>query len=198
MADQTTSLAALIGSRICHDLISPIGAINNGLELLSMSGDVHGPEIELIGESVGNASARIRFFRVAFGAAGDQMMSPAEVRSILQDLYGKSRLNIAWSIETPVERHSVRMAFLAILCTETAFPYGGQISVRSLGRRWELSGKADRGNVDPDLWALLERDAPRQDLPAAHVQFALLSKVSAESSRPITLQSSATSLNIQY
>ena len=72
MGQNKLNIAALIGSRICHDLISPIGAINNGLELLEMTGTSSGPEMELISESVGNASARIRFFRIAYGAASDQ------------------------------------------------------------------------------------------------------------------------------
>ena len=89
-------LPALIGSRICHDLISPIGAINNGLELLEMAGTgaAPGPELALIGQSVESASARIRFFRIAFGAAGDQTMGQNEVTSILRDLYTASRVEI--------------------------------------------------------------------------------------------------------
>lgn len=64
MVQINLDLPALIGSRICHDLISPIGAINNGLELLNMAGTgaAPGPELELIGQSVESASARIRFF----------------------------------------------------------------------------------------------------------------------------------------
>ena len=69
MSDRT-DLNALLGSRICHDLISPIGAIGNGVELLIMDGATKGPEIALIAESVANASARIRFFRIGFGASG--------------------------------------------------------------------------------------------------------------------------------
>ena len=57
MSDKT-DLAALLGSRICHDLISPIGAIGNGLELLMMDPGTHGPEMSLISESVGHANAR--------------------------------------------------------------------------------------------------------------------------------------------
>lgn len=59
---QDLNYAALIGSRICHDLISPIGAINNGLELIEMSAPSLGPEMALISDSVTSASARIRFF----------------------------------------------------------------------------------------------------------------------------------------
>lgn len=55
-------LAELVGSRICHDLISPIGAIANGLELLTMSGTSSGAEMDLIADSAGDAGARIGFF----------------------------------------------------------------------------------------------------------------------------------------
>ena len=60
MQQRNLNLSALIGSRICHDLISPIGAINNGLELLGMTTRQAGPEMALISESVENAAARIR------------------------------------------------------------------------------------------------------------------------------------------
>ena len=68
MGQSNINLAALIGSRICHDLISPIGAINNGLELLGMSGGNSSPEMDLIQESVGNASARIRATQATLGS----------------------------------------------------------------------------------------------------------------------------------
>ncbi|HMS96693.1 MAG TPA: histidine phosphotransferase, partial [Tabrizicola sp.] len=65
MTDQP-DLAALIASRICHDLISPLGAIGNGVELLAM--ERAGPELDLLSESVAHANARIRLFRISFGA----------------------------------------------------------------------------------------------------------------------------------
>lgn len=77
-------LTALLGSRICHDLISPIGAIGNGLELLMMDGSSTSPEMVLISESVAHADARIRFFRVAYGMAqADHRIGKAEVQSVL-------------------------------------------------------------------------------------------------------------------
>ena len=91
MPESEIEFAALIGSRICHDLISPIGAVNNGLELLSMTGVSPSPELALIGDSVDSASARIRFFRVAFGAAENQMIGPTEINAILRDYYRGSR-----------------------------------------------------------------------------------------------------------
>ena len=198
MSQVNTSLAALIGSRICHDLISPIGAINNGLELLSMSGDPSGPEIGLIGESVDNASARIRFFRIAFGAAGDQMVGPAEVHSILRDLYDAGRLSVEWGLTDPVQRKDVRLAFLAILCAETAMPYGGKIDITANPSGWHLKGTADRINVDPELWALLSGTGPDTGLQPAHVQFALLPLIAEDTGRRVTCQSDVSTLTIEF
>ncbi len=198
MHDTSTQLAALIGSRICHDLISPIGAINNGLELLSMSGDTAGPEIGLIGESVGNASARIRFFRIAFGSAGDQMVGVSEVSSILRDLYATSRLDISWDVTVAVQRTEVRMAFLALLCAETALPYGGQVFIQRDGDAWEMDCKADRINVDPDLWRVLSEGSIHPDLPPSVVQFALLPRVVGDAGRSVKVETAETRLTVKF
>ena len=66
-------LAALLCSRVCHDIISPVGAINNGLELLD-EGGADEDAMKLIRQSARNASARLQFARIAFGAAGSAGM----------------------------------------------------------------------------------------------------------------------------
>jgi histidine phosphotransferase ChpT len=198
MGAGNTNLAALIGSRICHDLISPIGAINNGLELLSLSGGAPGPELDLIGESVGSASARIRFFRIAFGAAGDQMVGRAEVVSILRDLYGGGRTRVEWLPEEPQPRAAVRLAFLAVLCVESALPYGGQITVREDGGSWEVPGRADKLLVDEALWALLGGAEPAVPVQPAQVQFALLPAVAGDDGRAVGYESGETAVVVRF
>ena len=181
------NLAALIGSRICHDLISPIGAINNGLELLTMAGETSGPEIDLIGESVGNAAARIRFFRIAFGAAGMQTVGRTEVTSILRDLYGQSRLKVSWTPEAAQSRAAVRLAFLGLLCLESAMPYGGMIEVNENDGAWALTGKADKLNVSEALWAGLSDPGNAKSVQPAHVQFALMPAIARDEGREISV-----------
>tara|TARA_R110002094_G_scaffold104663_1_gene103952 strand:+ start:92 stop:694 length:603 start_codon:yes stop_codon:yes gene_type:complete len=199
MGKDNNTLATLIGSRICHDLISPIGAINNGLELLSMADNPpDGPEMELIGTSVGNASARIRFFRIAFGAAGHQMVGRGEIVSILRDLYEGGRLTLDWIPEEPQPRAVVRLAFLAILCLETAMPYGGRAEVSEAKGKWRLQGTADKLNVDPALWGLLASGSAGATLQPAHVQFALLPTVAADDGRRIRSTSDDTTITIQF
>ena len=198
MGEMNTNLAALIGSRICHDLISPIGAINNGLELLSMSGNPAGAEIGLIGESVDNASARIRFFRIAFGAAGDQLIGPAEISSILRDLYDGGRLDVDWAEVEAAPRRDVRLCFLAILCLESAMPYGGRVTIARKGEGWQLSGEADRINVDADLWNLLSGAGRPANLQPSHVQFALLPLIAADSGRKVYCRSDDTTVTLEF
>lgn len=198
MGHSNINLAALIGSRICHDLISPIGAINNGLELLGMAGGTPGPEIDLIQESVGNASARIRFFRIAFGAAGEQMMGRAEVMSILDDLMDGGRLNVAWGPLDPQPRREVRMAFLALLCLENAMPYGGRVEVSQEDKVWMLHGQADKLNVDEALWSILSTQEAPESLRPAQVQFALLPLVADDDGRRVNTDITETQVKLRF
>ncbi|MBO9430285.1 histidine phosphotransferase family protein [Sulfitobacter sp. R18_1] len=200
MGQLNIDLPTLIGSRICHDLISPIGAINNGLELLQMAGTgaAPGPELALIGQSVESASARIRFFRIAFGAAGDQTMGQNEVTSILRDLYAASRVEVDWQVTSPQSRNCVRMAFLALLCIETALHHGGRITIVEEAGHWSLQAEADKIAIDPELWALLTQPGPDRPLQPAQVQFALLPMLAEAQGKEITLDNSDTALTLSY
>ncbi|MEO0391403.1 MAG: histidine phosphotransferase family protein [Pseudomonadota bacterium] len=197
MGYSKVDLAALIGSRICHDLISPIGAINNGLELLGMTSDASGAELELISESVENASARIRFFRVAYGAAGMQEMGRAEISAILEDYTSGGRLSVAWGPLDAQTRQEVQLAFLTLQCLETAMPYGGVIKVTKDGPRWHLHGAAPKLNVDDAMWQMAQ-GGTEVELSPAQVQFALLPALMADAGRSLTMQGTQTDIALQF
>jgi histidine phosphotransferase ChpT len=192
------NLAALIGSRICHDLISPIGAINNGLELLGLTGGIEGPEMDLISDSVEQAEARIRFFRIAYGAAGEQMMGPAEVVAILDDIGRGRRLVAEWLPEQPQPRAEIRLAFLALQCFETALPYGGSVKISVQDSTWTIVGTAEKLKFDTDLWQGLSRPDTKAEITPALVQFALLPVVSEELNRKIKVICSETQVTLQF
>lgn len=175
MTPDAPELADLIGSRICHDLISPLGAIGNGVELLTMSGVATGPELALISESVTNANARIRFFRIAFGAASaDQRVARAEIRSILEDVTRGGRLVIDWQAAGDPPRPEAKAAFLALQCLETALPHGGRLEVGRADGAWRLVATAGNLKLDEALWARLGAPATTADIASAHLHFALL------------------------
>ncbi len=186
MTPNSQTIAALLGSRICHDLISPLGAISNGVELLQMAGGSLGPEVALISESVENANARIRFFRVAYGAAHDgQTIAAAEIRNVLADLGSGSRLQVDWQIDGDAPRQRAKQAFLAIQCLETAMPWGGNVTIAANGPTWRVTGRSDRMKIDPDLWQALTAPDDTHDIGAAEVQFLLLPLILAEAGLPL-------------
>ncbi|MGR3510308.1 MAG: histidine phosphotransferase family protein [Sulfitobacter sp.] len=198
MADSENDLAALIGSRVCHDLISPIGAINNGLELVAMSGNVMSQEMELIAQSVNNASARIRLFRIAFGVAGEQLIGRAEIVSILTDLYAQGRMRVTWDVAEPQPRQDIRLAFLAVLCLETGMPYGGNITVSKDGANWQFVGTAEKLLIDPDLWQLLGGGPRTGSLEPRHVQFGLLPGFAHDAGRKIKSSADETDIKLTF
>lgn len=180
-------LAALVASRICHDLVSPLGAIANGLELMALTGDAS-PESELIAESVASANARLRFFRVAYGISGPgQMTSRAEVASTLQAVSRGSRLSFEWEPAGEAPREEVRPVFLLLQCLETAMPMGGRIRVTRDDLAWTVTGQGPSMRVDEALWLGLQApDGPSPEAPGL-VQFALLPGLLRELGRPLAL-----------
>ena len=149
MTDKS-DLAALLGSRICHDLISPIGAIGNGVELLMLESRDQGPEMALISDSVAQAIARIRFFRIALGAASPgQRIGRPEGAEVLAGLTRGGRLVIDW--QGPAE---MARAEAVALSNELA---AERDTVAALGREAEGARAALEG-VSAELAALKARD----------------------------------------
>jgi histidine phosphotransferase ChpT len=181
-------LTALIGSRICHDLISPIGAISNGVELLQMDNAQASPEVALIAESVANANARIRFFRLAFGAASaGQRIGRTEVQEILTETTRGGRLQVGWTSGNDIPRDGARLALLLLMCAESAMPYGGRVRIVADENRWLIEAEASKLKVDPDLWEVLSNPAAEKDIGPAQVHFALVPDELARQSRMLSL-----------
>ncbi len=178
MSKDNFDLSALLSSRICHDLISPLGAVSNGLELLSMTGQPHSPEFKLISDSIDNATSKIRFFRVAYGSAprGVTLAMP-EIRSVLADNFRGSRIEVHWHPSHEIQRHDVKTAFLAIQCLETALPYGGRIDVYFDQGGYKITADAEKMRIVAAHWAgLLGQDVDLK-LTAALVQFGVLQEM---------------------
>jgi len=169
--------------------VNPLGAIGNGVELLELSGLPQTPEMQLIAESVANANAKIRFFRVAYGAAqADQTMGRAEIAATLAAAARGGRLSYFWAAEGPQPRREVRAIFLLLQCFETAMPMGGDIRISQDGPHWELTGEADRLQIDEAMWTSMLNSRSRPHVSASQVQFLLVPDVLAEMGRNLALK----------
>jgi len=110
-------VAELICSRLCHDLISPISAINNGIELIAEVGDEARPDADLlIADSARNAARRLKLFRYAYGLAG-QDVRLEEIRNVALAYFEDTKVNIDWppiSVELPAGSGKVILNLLLL------------------------------------------------------------------------------------
>lgn len=180
-------LAALVSSRLCHDLISPIGAIGNGLELLQALVR-SSPELDLVAESATVASAKVRFFRIAFGAAGEgETIDARSLSDMVRGMYGAGRIALRWQPE-PMPRRDARLLFLLVLAAESALPVGGTLTVEVEPALLRLSAEARRIRIEAELWDHLVRGDPLPACTAAQVHFPLARAFAAEAGRRIGLE----------
>lgn len=152
----------LLASRVCHDLISPIGAVGNGLELIEDSGpDMSADALQLSVNCVRRASALLEFFRMAYGAAGsDAGVRWEQAKQLAEGLLDGPKTTLAWA-PVPVglaqPPGSAKLALNLVLLGTEMLPRGGEIAValQAAGNRHVLTATASgRDARIPDELAL--------------------------------------------
>lgn len=166
------NIEALVSSRICHDLISPVGAIGNGVELLDGIAATT-PELGLISDSVNNANAKLRYFRICFGqCTPGTMIATSEAEAISTAKIQTTRLKVDWQIPSAeLPRDKVKHLFLLLMCVETALPLGGTIALTENEGRLVIAADGPRIMM-LEAWRVFEGDASVPITPA-QVQFPL-------------------------
>ncbi len=139
-------LAALLCSRVCHDVISPVGAIMNGLEMLDSEKDeeMRAVAMELIKKSATSASARLQFCRLAFGAAGSLTASidTGDAENVARGLIANDRTTLQWTAQRRlVPKNLVKLLLNLCLISASAIPRGGVIHVELEGEGEALTMK---------------------------------------------------------
>jgi histidine phosphotransferase ChpT len=157
--------ASLLCSRLCHDLLSPVGALNNGIELLA---DEHDPEmrarcLDLLGESARASANKLKFFRLAFGAAGGfaDEVDAREARAAIEGLFGSDgRIQLGWMVDEPVISKAALKVLLNIaLIAGDALVRGGSLDVgaekHDHGLDIVVRAQGSRIVLDPELRKVL-------------------------------------------
>lgn len=128
-------LASLLCSRLCHDLLSPVGALNNGLELMADEQDPEMRErcLELLSESAKASANKLKFFRLAFGAGGGfgDRIDTREARMALEGLFGTDRrVELGWLVEDDeLSKGAVKLLLNLALIAGDALVRGGRLDV---------------------------------------------------------------------
>jgi histidine phosphotransferase ChpT len=169
-------LAALLCSRVCHDIISPVGAINNGLELLDEGGaDVDA--MNLIRQSARNASARLQFARIAFGAAGSagMLIDTGDAEAVAVAFLKNEKPELAWiGARALLPKNKVKLLLNLILVANAAIPRGGKLTVKlddvETQPRFALTASGPMLRVPPKFLELHSGHRPEEPIDAHSVQ----------------------------
>lgn len=137
-APDELELAALLCSRVCHDLISPVGAIVNGLEVLDDNPKPEDREfaLDLIRRSARTASARLQFCRLAFGAAGSAgaVIDLGDAQAMAQGHFEDGKTRIAWNLpRLLLPKNRVKLLLNMLIVAQHTIPRGGLLTVDPVG-----------------------------------------------------------------
>lgn len=156
MSDNSVEFASLLCSRLCHDLLSPVGAMTNGLELLADEDDpdMRARVMELLADSARTSADRLKFFRLAFGAGGGfgETLDANEVKAAIEGLVrANPRIELGWLVEMPlIPKTAAKILLNLTLIAFDSLVRGGRLDagvedgevvVRAEGARIVLDGE---------------------------------------------------------
>ncbi|MGD9912439.1 MAG: histidine phosphotransferase ChpT [Rhizobiaceae bacterium] len=192
-----SDLAALLCSRVCHDIISPVGAINNGLELLD-EGGADEDAMALIRTSARNASARLQFARIAFGAAGSAGMQidTGDAEQVATAFLKNEKPELVWNGKRALlPKNKVKLLLNLILVSIGAIPRGGKITVTledlETAPKFTLAAAGPMVRVPPKFLELHSGNKPEEPIDAHSVQPYYTLLLSREAGMTIAIRANA-------
>ncbi|MBN8829577.1 MAG: histidine phosphotransferase [Sphingomonadales bacterium] len=164
-APDPIDFASLLCSRLCHDLLSPVGALNNGIELLADETDPQMREqcMGLLADSARTTAGKLKFFRLAFGAAGGYggTIPMHEIRSAVDGMFAATgKVTTQWMVESDaLSKPAAKLLLNLVLMTGEALPRGGTIAIGAEDRAGlteiAVRGEGARITFDPTIRAAL-------------------------------------------
>jgi len=166
-------LGALLVSRVCHDLISPVAAISNGLEILAdeQDAEMRAHAMRLIEHSVGQAKARLLFARLAFGAMGSAgaEIDLREAAQVAAEFFKTGKAKLDWDAPAiAVDKELIRVLLNIAALGADCIPRGGTLTIKCEQSRSAFSAsviaRGTKASLAPDIKEGLSLRVPREDL----------------------------------
>lgn len=184
MADgDSIDYASLLCSRLCHDLLNPVGALNNGIELLADETDPAMREqcMGLLGDSARASAAKLKFYRLAFGSAGGygDMLPAHEVRDAIEGVFaGTGRVKIEWLVaDASLPKLSAKVLLNLALIAGESLPRGGvlMVGLEQVSGAVEIAvrGEGPRLILDKDIRRALTGDLSNAEISSRTVAGAM-------------------------
>jgi len=172
-------LAALLCSRVCHDLISPVGAVVNGMEVLEDTNDesTKAFALDLIKKSAVNASARLQFCRLAFGAAGSAgaEIDLGDAQGVARGFLEDDKTKLTWELpRVLMPKNRVKLLLNLLVIASQAIPRGGNIAISGVGEGaamgFRIAAKGANSRIPPHAQTLLAGETHDGPIDAHGVQ----------------------------
>jgi histidine phosphotransferase ChpT len=169
-------LAALLCSRVCHDIISPVGAIANGLELMDdpdVDAAMKATALDMVRNSAKTATAKLKFCRIAFGASGSAgaQIDMGEAGEMAKAFVGEEKIRLDW--QAPRENRpkaEVKLVLNMMMLAMAGIPRGGVVTVTVDGRNFAVKAQGERSKVPQAMADVLTGVAAVETLDARMVQ----------------------------
>ena len=180
------TFTSLICSRLCHDLVGPVGAIANGIELMEMEDDpdMAGDALDLLRHSATNASRRLTFLRLAFGSSGgDDMPLPVrDARRAAEDFFDDHRLELKWpeTNESGVNKGRVRLVLNLLMAGASGLVRGGDLMVDLTSDVLIVKGVHERAGLSEQVVDALEGRTPASTGEDARIIECFLAQILAD------------------
>jgi histidine phosphotransferase ChpT len=165
-------VASLLASRLCHDLVGPLGAVGNGLELVAEDGGMAAEALALAQRSAKRATSRLQFFRYAFGAAGGEAnFGLADARTLAAGILQNGEIALEWPDGPAVglPAGSGRLLLNLLLLGSECLPRGGRIRVVALADRLAVEATGPQARLATELKSAMGGAATPASLTARTV-----------------------------
>lgn len=186
-----SGLAALLCARICHDLVSPVGALGTAIEILGDEDnvDMHEDAMTLVKNSSRQAAAKLKFLRLAFGAGGSApgIIAVEEIRSLIGDMYKDAKPDIVYDFhDDGIDKARARILLNMTMLGVQAVPRGGEVRIATTEDALTITSTGPRARLDDTVDQALKGRSPEHGFDGRSIQPFYTSMMTREADGQLT------------
>lgn len=198
---RSIALAETLMSRLCHELIGPIGAVANGIEFMQEMEDQAGDAIQLVADSAGRASNRLQFYRLAYGEAGRHITRLDPFLEAAEDFLSESKIDFTWTEAPDGGLTGTEGGGKTILCLveilARGLSRGGTLSITADGGATRLSATGPRAALGEEITAALRDSAGSEAFTPKTVHAVLAAQLIAELGLSLQIEDQADLIDLR-
>jgi histidine phosphotransferase ChpT len=170
-----STLAALLCARICHDLVSPVGALGTAIEILDddSNADMHDDALDLVRSSAKRATAKLKFLRLAFGAAGSApgIIATEELTTLSENMFADAKAELEFAIHADgLDKSRARLLLNLIMLGVQSVPRGGTVRIETTDDAMRIISSGPRARLDENVARALSGRAPEDGFDGRTIQ----------------------------